>query len=107
MQVPIRVRAKPGVLVSDPSQKCVHGGVALYVGRDVDHEAHKRGETNWDALYPPKAEPSEYSMQTHGYTVLSEIQRAVREGMLLVELKAPVMQGDGSSSEPSASRKRV
>jgi hypothetical protein len=85
MQAPLRVRAKPGVLVPVPR---LHGGIAQYVGRDVDHDAFKRNETEIDVLYPISKEPTEFSVKTHGPEVMTEIRRAINDGDLLVELKA-------------------
>lgn len=87
MQRPIRVRAKTGVLVPVPCQKYMHGGVALYVGRDVNHEAHKSGETDVDVLYPQKKDAEEYSVKVHGHHAFTDIQRALTDGVLLRELK--------------------
>lgn len=86
MQAPIRVRAKAGVLVPVPR---LHGGIAQYVGRDIDHEAFKRGETDADALYPPSKDATEFSVKLHGIEVVTEIRRALRDGDLLEERKEP------------------
>lgn len=86
MQQPIRVRAKPGVLVPVPR---LQGGVAQYVGRDIDAEAFARKEQDLEKLYPISKEPTEFSAEQHGVEVMSEIRRIVREGDLLTELKAP------------------
>lgn len=106
MQHPIRVRAKTGVLVPVPR---LRGGQAEYVGRDVDHEAFKRGETDHEKLYPVKKDPTEYSQKVDGADVFAEIQRALRDGDLLLELKAPVatktLAGDhGSAGEGASDR---
>lgn len=112
MQRPIRVRAKTGVLVPVPCQKYMHGGVALYVGRDVNHEAHKSGADDVEILYPPKKDAEEYSVKVHGHHVFSEIQRALNEGSLLRELKdvpapaAPIAASD-PTIDASASRKKA
>jgi len=86
MQQPIRVRAKPGVLVPVPR---LHGGVAQYVGRDIDAQAFERKETDLEKLYPISKEPTEFSVEQHGIEVMSEVRRILRDGDLLTELKAP------------------
>jgi hypothetical protein len=86
MQQPIRVRAKPGVLVPVPR---LHGGVAQYVGRDIDAEAFQRKETDNEKLYPISKEPTEFSVLQHGVEVMAEIRRILRDGDLLLELKVP------------------
>jgi len=86
MQQPIRVRAKPGVLVPVPR---LQGGVAQYVGRDIDGEAAKRKEQDNEKLYPISKEPTEFSVLVHGVEVMAEIRRILRDGDLLLEMKAP------------------
>lgn len=89
MQAPIRVRAKPGVPVPVPR---LRGGIAQYVNRSPNHDAIKEadriGRTDWDKCYPIDAEPSEFSIETHGHDVMNEIRTALRHGDLLLELKA-------------------
>lgn len=108
MQQPIRVRAKAGVLV--PVPKLV-GNIARYVGRDLDHEAFARNETDLEKLYPISKEPVEYSMQTHGFDVFCEIQRALSHGDLLKELKAappaPVADLNSPTTELRGSRSKA
>jgi hypothetical protein len=109
MQLPIRVRAKAGVLVPVPR---LHGGIARYVGRDIDHDAFARKEIDNEKLYPISKEPTEFSVQLHGHDVFSEIKRAIAHGDLLVELKtppAPAMQPSSdvqTSAEPRGSRSK-
>lgn len=89
MQAPIRVRAKPGVVVPVPR---LRGGIAQYVNRGINHEAVKEadrvGRTDWDKCYPIEAEPTEFSVQVHGSEVMTDIRNALRDGVLLLELKA-------------------
>jgi hypothetical protein len=103
MQHPIRVRAKAGVLVPVPR---LRGGVAQYVGRDIDHDAFKAGETDHEKLYPIRKDPDEFSIPTSGYDVYAEIKRCLREGDLLLEMKAapaasPAPQSAGDASHTS------
>jgi hypothetical protein len=86
MQQPIRVRAKRGVLVPVPR---LHGGIAQYVGREIDNVAFDRGETDLELLYPISKEFTEFSVKHHGPEVMTEIRRALRDGDLLEERKEP------------------
>lgn len=110
MQLPVRVRAKVGVLVPVPR---LAGGIAQYVGRDIDHEAFKRDETDLEKLYPISKEPTEFSVAIHGHEAFSEIRRAISHGDLLVELKAPAaapspqpLSDVTTSAEPRGSRSK-
>lgn len=86
MQAPIRVRAKPGVLVPVP---CLHGSIAMYVGRGIDHEAIARNDRDDEKKYPVLAEATEFSVAVNGQLVMTEIRNALRCGDLLLELKEP------------------
>jgi hypothetical protein len=91
MQAPIWVRAKAGVLVPVPR---LRGAQAEYVNRSFDNEAFKRGEEDNEKLYPIDGDPAMFSPKTSGVEVFNEIKRAVRDGDLLVELKAPTPKAD-------------
>jgi hypothetical protein len=101
MQHPIRVRAKPGVLVPVPR---LVSSVAQYVNRDINHDGFKPGathETDLEKLYPIRKEPDEISVKTHGYDVYAEIQRSLREGDLLREMKAATVAPDPPPHTPA------
>ena len=98
MQLPVRVRAKVGVLVPVPR---LGGGVAQYVGRDIDHEAFARKETDLEKLYPISKEPTEFSVSMHGHEAFSEIKRALLQGDLLLELKTPAAPAPVQAPQPT------
>lgn len=98
MQLPVRVRAKAGVLVPVPR---LGGGTAQYVGRAIDHKAFEAGETDLEKLYPISKEAEEFSPVVHGHAVFSEIKREIMQGNLLVELKAPSAPASAQAPEPA------
>ena len=109
MQLPVRVRAKVGVLVPVPR---LGGGIAQYVGRDIDHEAFARNETDLEKLYPISKEPTEFSVAMQGHEAFSEIKRALSQGDLLLELKtqapppAPVQASQQHSDVTTSAEQR-